>query len=263
MAFRNGTAVSLVNYSSISRSFDFLSVPEQYAIGGYFTLTGVLGLAFNILTIHIIVRNNNVGKKLKAQMVNLAIADCLMAICIPPANILTALKLSWPNSLAFCAAYSFLTNVAYYVSPLCNAAISVELWFIVFYPLRANQLTRAHNCVFIAIIWLVGIAVHVPTATYSELYSIQGRYFCFLSPKADHSLYVWLLSLQFVIPTLVIVTNYIAILIKLQQRRRNPQLPRSNREGKVRHSQIVQQMLLHFAMTIIWGGCIKFPIEIQ
>ena len=190
---------------------------RQEVILSVYTSMAVMGVLFNLLTLVIVGLGVNISKEVKIQLINLAVADLLMSLLVPAKNASSLLTtVSFPDSIHLCRLYLFVRHAAQYVSLLCNAAICLERFVVIFFPFRATKYSRTHKMIVIAVIWLCASLPGVTSIVRAELLGFEGMRECnVMRPILPYKLEVWLKALQYLLPATIIVLIYSAIYIKL------------------------------------------------
>ena len=208
----NTTAMELVT------EYGVFTKEEAYAIITTYSFMAVLGLILNSLTICIVSLGDNTSKEIKVQLVNLAVADLLMAVLDPARYIIQNLRLPFSTNLTISRFAGVLGYTGHYASLLCNVAISLERFFVVFFPFRASRYTRSHKLIVIGVVWVCAALPGVENILYTEVVEYGRMFTC--STNKTPSIYACsvetrFLTLKYVLPALVIVTVYMLVFIKL------------------------------------------------
>lgn len=187
----------------------------------YITIS-VLGVAFNMLTIPILITGKNLSKEVTIQLTNLSIANLIAAAFVPYYLMQAALHLDFPHSDVLCKIVSFVGRGALNTSPLWNMAIALERIFVVYFPLRAFDYTRGHKVIVAISVWLVGYLPEIEALYYArvEPASINSSSVstCVLPNPMMYSqplLYEVLVSVKYILPPIIIAISYLLIGIKL------------------------------------------------
>ncbi|KAF2369147.1 G protein-coupled receptor rhodopsin-like [Trinorchestia longiramus] len=129
----------------------------------------------NLLVILVVYCNANLWSSTNRYLVNLAIADLLVAVCCTWVHLVR--HLSSPHYVlpAFvCRLDSFLQATALSASVLTLTAISVGRFVAVMFPLRTHTSPdRAYRVILV--IWLASALLASPSLLYRQLYSIQWK----------------------------------------------------------------------------------------
>ena len=195
---------------------DSLNIKDYALLGTYMSIA-IVGLILNLSTIFIIALGKNVSQEVKIQLVNLAIADLLMSIFDPLKNSLLLFpNLSFLGNLSLCRFYIFLKQAAHNGSLLCNAAMSLERFVIIFFPFQASKYNKTHKLTVIVIIWICASLPSARKLVHAKI--LQDGEICrcvvvgYVLPfKVD----VWFDRLQYIVPASIIVIVYFIIYIKL------------------------------------------------
>ena len=212
--YENVTLILSLN-SSVSKSRFAFSSNEKYVIGSVYMLITLLGLGLNSLTIFIVGLGNNIGKEFKIQLINLAVADIVLAVLDPAYTAIHVLRLPFPESPILCKILCFAGNAANYTSLLCNAAICLERFVIIFFPFKASQYTKRHKLLVIAAVWIAGALPGSGSLIYANIKQSRNSFRCQDKPIPDRSLDPILRTLKYVTPAFLIVSVYTMVFVKL------------------------------------------------
>ena len=102
-------------------------------------------------------------------MINLALADLLMAVFDILHNLIYYLHLPFPNNVVLCKFYCFARWISIILSLLIATAISIERFVIVFFPFKASQNRSAHKCITMAVAWLCAALLSIVVPLGAEL----------------------------------------------------------------------------------------------
>ena len=195
---------------------------EEFVIGSSFILMGLLGVLFNIFTLFVLTLGKNISKKVKIQLINLAIADLLLAILRTPSAVLGPLTISFPESPTLCRFHAISTIMVAPSTLYCNAAIAIERFIIIYFPLRALRYTTAHKCVIVAVIWFITLTLGFLVSFDVTIKDLGIKKMCTLDPTNGILLIrerMVLYGVVFILPTVVIVTFYTLVFAKLYCRK--------------------------------------------
>ena len=208
-----------INFStnSTTAGSSFNVTTGSYCWLGVYMCMTALGLCLNTLTIFIIQKGSNVSKEIRLQIINLAIADLLMTVVDASQLILWELNLPFPASLPLCQFYRFVRRISCYGSLLCSVSISLERFVIVFFPFRATRYTSTHKLTVISVVWICAALSAIRGIVDAAILDNNGVLFCGLTSSTvlPHNVYLWLLSLEYIIPAFIIVVAYSMVFIKL------------------------------------------------
>ena len=208
-----------MNETTTFNYYDFWRLSTKDYINLCFCIPmGVTGIILNTLTILIIGFGANISKEVKIQLINMAVADLLMATFDAILELSLFTLLTFPNSQSLCIFYRLLQQAAHCGSLLCSAAISLERLFIVFFPLRVSHYTKCRKYLVVAAIWTIVLLLGIRNAVKAQLFEIAGKHLCVeidsfeeIVDSVDH----WMTTLPYILEALVISTAYILIAVKL------------------------------------------------
>ena len=197
----------------------------------YCCLAMVFGVILNILTIFVLKMGRRIGKGIKFQLVNLAVADLLTACCLPTWYIVDILMTDTDEHVAIDLPGYRMCQVIIWVvlgvtgaSPLFNMLISLERFIVICFPLRARFYTKTLKRTAVAMTWITAFAgeAYLFTLDASDSESTtEGTSLvemCRVRVRTA-SVLVWIL-IQISIPTLTIIFCYICVVIKLCRRQK-------------------------------------------
>ena len=224
----NGTKDDVTEFSmdspdSSNLRYGFYSKWDDYTIGAVYLSMGVVGAILNFLTIFIIGFGTNLNKEVKIQLINLAIADLLMALTNPAFYMVKVLNINFLDNLSLCKMTRFISQSALHAGPLCHVVIATERFVIIFFPFRASRYTQTHKLIVVGVIWLFALAPEIESLIYSKIKMYdQGQILCsFESPlsKGNKALDDWLVTLKHILPSIAIFVIYVMIFVKLSVRK--------------------------------------------
>ena len=124
-----------------------------------YTATTLLAICGNILAIIIFTKGKRSKTDLRPFLINLAIADLIMAIfCIPFTSTYQLLDSNWVFSRPMCPIVMFLQIVSVTGSVSTNIAIGIDRFCAVVFPLNASRNSRQRYIFTILAIWCIAIA---------------------------------------------------------------------------------------------------------
>ena len=191
---------------------------EDYVWLGACILMGLIGFVLNVFVLLVVSYGDNISKEVKIQVINLAIADILMSVLETVTEAIYYLNLPFPNNIALCKIYRFVRRIAAYISLLICTVISVERFVIFFFPFKVSRYTKTRKCVAMAVTWACATLVAIrPVVDAEVVLNGPDRYKCvvYYSLILTEVGNIWLVSLQYIVPSLVIITLYTLIFIKM------------------------------------------------
>ena len=203
---------------NIDVDFEGLTTTENYAVGAAYLSISAVGFIFNLLTIFVIGKGSHISNEVKLQIMNLAIADFLMASFGTIRIVLRYFRIPFAQNSALCKFIFLAEHASHYTSLLCNVAISLERFVIVYFPFKAAQYNQTHKVGTIILVWLCGSLSALELTMGADVVTVEGLDVCIDNSPMDlssYQLYIWLCTLKYFLPTLVIVTTYILVFSKL------------------------------------------------
>ena len=139
-----------------------------------YVVFGFIGIILNAFTILILTKGRNFGQHIRIRLTNLAIADLICSALLPSTVVLRgSYTVQYPDITSLCKTQQYLTFTLFYASLLFNAALSLEKFIAVYYPLALLKYQRRHIVVVTASVWIAAFAVQVDVATDSDVYLNQ------------------------------------------------------------------------------------------
>ena len=121
-----------------------------------YSLTTLLSVAGNILVILVFTFGRRSRSDLRGFLINLAVADLIMAIfCMPFTFTMTMLS-NWIFSEPMCPIVLYMQTVSVTASVCTNMAIGIDRFWVVQYPLK-SRITKSRSKFVIAVIWIISL----------------------------------------------------------------------------------------------------------
>ncbi|XP_071128881.1 QRFP-like peptide receptor [Mytilus edulis] len=125
-----------------------------------YSITTLLAIVGNILAIVVFTKGRKCRTDLRPFLLNLAVADLIMAIFCIPFTFVTRLLQRWVFSPPMCPIVLFLQLTAVTASVFTNTAIGIDRFYAVAFPLKSRIISQRHT-IMIAVIWIVSITFNV------------------------------------------------------------------------------------------------------
>ncbi|XP_067939444.1 growth hormone secretagogue receptor type 1-like [Watersipora subatra] len=212
------------------------------SLGPYFVCAACFGVLVNILTISTLAVGTNIGKKVKIQLINLAVADCLLALLYPGLIMTELYQYTFDGQRSICKLYRIIAETALHASPISSAAISVERFVIVFYPFKSKVFTRVTLYKIVYVTWALAFFPEFFSYLATNLSENKMIEFCKGERLFENSIYHWIQTVKYLIPASTIVVSYTLIVIKLCLRKRKK--VGNSTLSKMRQDKIDKVMLL-------------------
>ncbi|XP_075575039.1 uncharacterized protein LOC104037678 [Pelecanus crispus] len=202
--------VSLAGYQNSSNSYQFS--PASVIVPVVFSLIFLLGTVGNSLVLAVPLCNGQMGHNTTDLFIlSLSLADFFfIAFCVPFQATIYSLE-GWVFGSFICKSVHFFIYLTMYASSFTLAAISVDRYLSICYPLRSRELRTPHNVVAaMAVIWGLSVVFAGPYLSYYDLTEWESNYICmpgweeWRHKVMDTSTFAF----SYVIPVLVISLSY-------------------------------------------------------
>lgn len=260
----NGTRISEDNDTSLQFDCDGSSYIPQgiaslrfqiliYLAYSAIFLTSVVGNVAVFLVVHLLPRMNTVTNLFIA---NLALGDMLMAIfCIPFSFVSIFVLQYWPFGAVICRIVNYSQAISVLVSAYTMIAISADRYLAIMWPFKP-RVTKRLARILIVLVWTGALVTAAPIPVFSTL--IQPTEFydaCDLSictevwpdDHSDHSYSITLMTLQFLVPLLVLITTYVQIACKVWAK--SP--PGESVKGRDRRILASKRKMIKMMITVV------------
>lgn len=226
-----------------------------------YTVIFVLGMFGNLLTIYVVCRNRDMQTVTNFFIANLALSDILLCTLSVPFTPLYTFIGQWVFGMVMCHIVAFAQGTSVYVSTLTLTSIAIDRFFVIIYPFRQRMKIRTCFSIIFAT-WLVSIISVLPYGVFVR-HRLNGNvsneeYVCeetWPSPTFRKAYGGVTITLQFLLPFLIIAICYVKISIRLNdQTHARPGVSNPRREAMDRsRKQRTNRMLI--AMVFIFGLC--------
>lgn len=188
-----------------------------------YILAIVLGAGGNLTSIIVFTNGRRCNTDIRGFLINLAVADLIMAIICLPFSFTTALLREWIFSAPMCPIISFTQMLSVNVSVYTNTAISIDRFLAIKYPLKLLRTSRKHVHWVIGVVWIVSAAICAVQLWVSQVITLpDGTLVCTENwPQSDSGIdfrkwYTLLvLIITYIIPVIFIITMYGLVCIQL------------------------------------------------
>ncbi|KAM3967134.1 neuropeptide receptor A33 [Aphomia sociella] len=184
-----------------------------------FAVMLLLAISGNILVIWIVIAHRRMRTVTNCFLVNLAIADLLMATLNGAPNFVFLVTANWPFGSVTCTASNFTANLTVSAGVLTLVAITVDRYVAIVKPLQ-HRLSRKVARAALVTVWCSSALLALPSLLYSDTYRKQyingQREICFIkwpdgsypTSKTDYCYNLVFLAVTYVVPMLVMVWAY-------------------------------------------------------
>ena len=158
--------------------------PEALKIGQTVALSLILvvSLVGNSLIVLTVYKTPTLRKPINMLIANMAMSDLLYPIFLVPVRLAEGHVGSWPIGgtlgQALCKLHPFLSDVSSLVSIQSLVLITADRFVAVVVPLRSPLISRKLCLFFIAVTWIVAMAVHSPYLVAHKLVKYPKRLIC-------------------------------------------------------------------------------------
>lgn len=145
---------------------EFYAVFYRVVVPFLFGLISILGTVGNGLVIHVILSRSRFKLARNVLLLNLAFADLLFLVLLPPFTVFRLVSSHWPFGELGCKLSNYLVNVVSYVTVYTLVSIAIVRYMTLVHSKRTARLrTRRNACIAIATIWCVMFTVNTPILT--------------------------------------------------------------------------------------------------
>ncbi|XP_045211602.2 QRFP-like peptide receptor [Mercenaria mercenaria] len=151
------------NSSKNRTEMDFMDIPpltaQDYVLVILYSVTTFLAIVGNSIAIVIFTKGKRSKTDLRPFLINLAVADLIMAIfCIPFTFTYQLLNSNWVFSRPMCPIVMFLQTVSVTGSVITNMVIGIDRLCAIAFPLIATRNRSLRYRLIILIIWIISVA---------------------------------------------------------------------------------------------------------
>ncbi|XP_014255151.1 RYamide receptor [Cimex lectularius] len=246
--------------------------PEGLLSSGYFQtavyclyiVIFVIALCGNGLVCYVVQSSPRMRTVTNFFIGNLAVGDIFMALLCVPFSCVPNLLQYWPFGLQFCRLVSYSQAVSVLVSAYTLVAISVDRYMAILWPLKP-RMSKSMAKLIILTVWLIAVATALPISYVTKLkkplnspwHEECDRYVCaevWNSNDARHLYSYSLLSLQYVVPLLVLLYTYtsIAVVVWGKSTPGEAETSRDMRMAKSKRKMIIMMVTVVVVFTICW-----------
>lgn len=155
--FENVTYSISINVTD-SRDTKMLSTEWVVLLSLLYSLTTLLSIVGNVLVVIVFARGRRSRTDLRPFLINLAVADLIMAIFCMPFTFGDTIYKSWLFSKPMCPVVLFMQTLSVSGSVFINVAVGVDRFIVVTFPLYAKASQARSKQVIIAT-WILSIGI--------------------------------------------------------------------------------------------------------
>ncbi|KAL1278487.1 hypothetical protein QQF64_025160, partial [Cirrhinus molitorella] len=186
--------------------------PASVIVSVVFSLIFLLGTIGNSLVLAVLLRSGQVGyNTTNLFILNLSVADFFFIIfCVPFQATIYSLE-GWVFGSFMCKVVHFFINLTMYASSFTLAAVSVDRYLAIRYPLRSRELRTPCNAVVaMVVIWGLSLIFAGPYLSYYDLIDFENSNVC-VPGWEEHNrkvLDTCTFVFGYVIPVLIVSLSY-------------------------------------------------------
>ncbi|XP_053207745.1 tachykinin-like peptides receptor 86C isoform X2 [Panonychus citri] len=265
---RSPTTIPSVNSSPSPSEINELrpfipSVSLQVIWTSLFSLNVVSSILGNLIVILIICSYKQMRTKTNLFLLNLSIADLMMATFNTMFNFIFMLQSHWPFGDTYCLINNFLSSIATTSSVFTITVTCIDRYMAVVHPFKP-RMNRTTSLIVVMLIWLLAGILALPSVLYSTTYEIKyqdgSRILCWLHwpdgvpniSQYDHIYNITFFVVTYAIPMLIMGLTYTRMSFVLWGSAQIGEMTTHQREA-IRSKQKVVPMLI--IVTIIFGLC--------
>ena len=215
------------NASHVQTDIPLRGSRELAAIYTAYSVIFIVSLLANSLVCYVIVKNKRFRSVTYAFIANLSASDLTITVFNIPFNLIRYTFRNWIFGQLLCKFTNLTLMCAIYVSTFTMAAVALDRYMVILYPLRP-RLTFGAGIWIVAVTWLIGAAMSLPFPLFARVQTVElaldTANCCRLVYPAPEQLYDRYMTLatflaQFVIPISLAGVAYGQIVQKLWSRK--------------------------------------------
>ena len=211
----------------------------------------------NVLVICVVIINRQMRTVTNYLIVNMAVADLLIAAFSVPVTIkvLVTRQMDWSNGVfsdMICKIIPFIQSLSIASSVLTLTAIAFDRFLAVMFPLKRYIPFRVSYGI-IAVVWIVAIAVNSPILYAQKVIMFKGEWFCreiwtpAFTEEASKHFTIVIFVVFYLVPLLTMLLLYSFIVLKLWVRK----VPGNQTAENQRRSDKSKKKVLIMLMTVV------------
>ncbi|XP_031555788.1 delta-type opioid receptor-like [Actinia tenebrosa] len=236
-----------------------------------YIIVAVLALLGNGFVIVIISRNKHLRKAINYFILNMAISDLVTPLIIIPIQLypLTVehkkgVQLVWPFDGDFgsflCKLSMFLADSSPVVSIMSLVFMTVDRFYAVVFPLKAQRVSHKIRLTFLTISWIVGFGFFSPHFQVVHVVKIEDHFYCQLSfaptfnhTKSMHIFFTTACVLFTIIPFILLTVMYSVMLLSLKKETIAHTRNVSSRRQKNNRKIVFMALVIVLVFAVCWG----------
>lgn len=278
VGFNNSSILTMNDSSSGNSSFSSSqqtcnrNEPDSSAVITVKTciLCGIMiaALVGNVGIILIVFKTKTLRRAVNFFIVNMAIADCLIATFAIPHHIVPIAtrsyqwRVSGAAGLALCKIVFIVIDTASVVSMLSMVCLACDRFCAVVKPMNRSLITSAIRKGGIILTWILALGYSSPYLYTVKMSSFKGMSFCYVNWGSNHieaaTIHVTVLISVFgILPWILVIILYATMIVEIKKSKRasQPNLHNSSHKGNID----MKVIKLSLAIVVSFAVC-YFPM---
>lgn len=185
-----------------------------------YAITTVFSVFGNVMVILVFFKGRQSKTDLRPYLVNLAVADLIMAVFCMPFTFGDVVFKSWIFSEPMCPIVICMQTLSVSASVFINVAIGIDRLLVVLYPLKCKR-SKSRTKLVLLLIWLMSLILACMVAPVGKVQLDQGSYQCqevWPSHKHNQTFTILIFLVTYALPLLVLMISYSIVGIFLWKR---------------------------------------------
>lgn len=213
-------ASSLYNHTKQGMQELQFSLRWVVTLSCLYAATTILSVFGNVMVILVFFKGRQSKTDLRPYLVNLAVADLIMAVFCMPFTFGDVVFRSWIFSEPMCPVVIFMQTISVSASVFINVAIGIDRLLVVLFPLKCKR-SKSRTKLVLLFIWLMSLILACMVAPVGRVQHDNGRYLCqevWPSHKHNQTFTILIFILTYALPLLVLMISYSIVGIILWKR---------------------------------------------
>ncbi|XP_046860956.1 melatonin receptor type 1C-like [Xenia sp. Carnegie-2017] len=174
----------------------------------------IAALCANVGLFYIVGTTRNLQTKANVFILNLAVADSLVAVINLPVTIITVISQDWVLGKTLCQISGFLTLFTFVASCMALSMISINRYHaIVYWTSYKSKYTHRKCALYVCITWLITIMLSIPPFFGWARFDFDPRQsYCFAEWKASKSYTIFMIATCLCGPLCIMSYCYVRVL---------------------------------------------------
>jgi len=218
------------------------------AIVALLILVFMVSLFGNVIVVLIITKKKRMQTFTNWLLLNLAVADLLVALICIPLEIPLEIKKYWMYGEKFCTFFYPIQTATVYGSVFTLVGLSLSRYWAIIHPFKP-QATVRHAKIVIALIWVLSLAFVIP---YMTVLRVQDDYCGETWTATQRRIYtVATVVLQFLLPLFVISIAYTFIVYELKYSKATLKVDKIKRKETKKVVNLLLIITITFALCVL------------